>query len=436
MKGNRAYAKLSVSVLLAVVLLVSCLGEGSRTTAIEGAFTIIWDAGGGLSSEQHVVHHLKAKFPETSYQLTPFIRSHRLSGAASKSVDVYMIAENDLPGDLIVFESTMAPYLFESGYLEPLDGLFNHDVSMLDEADGRAIEVAMKQGKGTLFGIPFGKNVYALYYNKSMLDELGLPHPTDGMTWDEVFELSGMMADHPQMGDRLALDIYSFPVAFSQIHFRYLNEHGSPAVDSPLWERGSQFFEQWRAQLERTGAVSYEMFGFADGRTAMLAAHYLGDDTTGGYTNRPFASPRKDEWDLVSYPVFADQPDTGPYPAYYYVGIPKNSRKKQEAFQLITHLLTHEVQLENSRMGLAGILDDPVMVNQFGQQDQQLGGKNTAAFFHHREQGSLDVDFDWEMERVGAGIFAVDVALLQDVIDFRIEKLEKVGTVLEDQDGE
>lgn len=46
--------KLIVSVLLAMMLLASCLGEGSKTPAIEGEFTIIWDGGAGPSFDQHV----------------------------------------------------------------------------------------------------------------------------------------------------------------------------------------------------------------------------------------------------------------------------------------------------------------------------------------------------------------------------------------------
>jgi len=417
----------AAGILLAVAMLASCGMETADPNSIEGEFTVIWDAGGGLSPERHVLGHLQEKYPETSYQVTPFYRTHViLDGNQANHPDVYAIAENDMPGDIIVFESTLAPYLFKTGYLEPLDHDLDTILGIVSRMDGRAFDFARMQGGGTLYGIPFGKDVYALYYNVSIFNELGLPHPADGMTWDAVFDLAWDIANHPQRGDRKALGFDDFMPVFSQFHFRFLDEFGMPALDSPLWERALEFHGRWRDLTERTGFLSNKWFGFMDGQLAMLAAHFLGDDTPNGYTNRPFAAPLRDEWNAASFPVFADAPDTGPAPAYYYLGIPKNSRRKHEAFQLIAHSLTDEVQLMNSRLGLASVLDDPETMRLFGERDSRLHGKHTAAFFHHREFGSLDPDYDWQFERINAsGI--LNPERLTAVLDHRREKLETFG---------
>lgn len=40
--------------------------------------------------------------------------------------------------------------------------------------------------KDKLLSVPLGTNAYSLMYNKDILDELGVPYPTDTMTWEEM----------------------------------------------------------------------------------------------------------------------------------------------------------------------------------------------------------------------------------------------------------
>lgn len=428
--------KLVVAVLMAMTVLVSCSDE-KADNRIEGEFTVIWDRGAGPSFEQHFANHLMAKFPDATFEQTFIVREFRFLGGGRDvyhPLDVYDIAEKDLPGDIIMFESTLAPYLFKSGYLEPLEDHLSTVLGIVDRMDSRALDFARQQGNGTLYGIPFGKDVYALYYNTTIFDELGIPYPTDGMTWDEVFDLARDIIAHPQRGTRTGLAMNDFMLAFSQFHYRFFDEHGLPDQESPLWERGLEFAKQFYDLNERSGAswrIYERPFGFADGQAAMYAGHYFGDINPSGYMDRPFSPPYREHWDLVSYPVFDDYPDTGPYPAYYYLGIPKNSHKKREAFQLIAHMLTDEVQVANSRLGLASVLSDPFWIESFGEELNTLHGKRVRSYFYHPREGSLDVDFDWQLHRGTNGLIMVDVDWMKDYLDYRRDKLEKVGVVLE-----
>lgn len=126
--------KLVVAVLMAMTVLVSCSDE-KADNRIEGEFTVIWDRGAGPSFEQHFANHLMAKFPDATFEQTFIVREFRFLGGGRDvyhPLDVYDIAEKDLPGDIIMFESTLAPYLFKSGYLEPLEDHLSTVLGIVD----------------------------------------------------------------------------------------------------------------------------------------------------------------------------------------------------------------------------------------------------------------------------------------------------------------
>src|SRR5690606_5323339 len=58
------------------------------------------------------------------------------------------------------------------------------------------------------------------------------------------------------------------------------------------------------------------------------------------------------EWDLVSYPVFADSPKLGPFQDAYVMAIHEASQMKEAAFQVLKFLISIEHQKEISEKGI------------------------------------------------------------------------------------
>ncbi|MBD2864005.1 ABC transporter substrate-binding protein [Paenibacillus oceani] len=64
----------------------------------------------------------------------------------------------------------------------------NMDLGKFDPA---AMETSrVYGGKDKLYAIPFSLNFFALFYNKDLFDMFGVTYPTDGMTWDDVYEVA------------------------------------------------------------------------------------------------------------------------------------------------------------------------------------------------------------------------------------------------------
>lgn len=425
--------KHGVMLLLAAVLLLSACSDWAKKPVrqtLEGEFNFIWDARTGLSPDLFVTNSLKDKFPDVTFQFTNIIRTYFHSWSSEPPLDIYHVVENKMPGDLVMIESILAPYLFKTGYLEPLDSYLTSDTAVYGRLSIEALDYVKAQGGGQIYGIPYGKNVYALYYNQDIFDDLQLPYPTDGMTWDEVFELAWKIEEHPSLGNRVSLRVPDENLAFSQFHIRVFNpETGMPDSDSPLWEKQLQFTNSLldienRNQLIINGNLFEQ---FALGNIAMIAGRFQGDSSNfASHETSRLLTPIGINWDMVSFPVHADYPGIGPAPAYYYLGIPKNSIRKDDAYELISYLLTDEVQRENSRHGLANVLNNEEMNHVFGELNPTIYNKRVQAYFYHPQQGTLDPEYDADMQWAGAWTYMAGGGTLNKIIDHRINQLGKV----------
>lgn len=257
------------------------------------------------------------------------------------------------------------------------------------------------------------------------------------MSAGDVFALAGMMQQHPLLGNRASFRYADVFLMSSQFHLRILDpDTGRPHINSPLWDKSRQFIEKIAEvyQNDRSETSGSSFHSFADGRVAMFAGRFHGDstyNTNASITRMPAASHSAHRTATGIWPLFPSMPTprSGPAPAYYYLVIPKNSQKKPEAFQLIAHLLSDEVQLADSRLGVASILSDPFWIESFGADLSHFHGKRVRSFFHHSKEGSLDLDFDWQMQRAGYRLLEEERGWMMDYLNYRREKLEKVGVV-------
>lgn len=389
---------------LALLLAAGCAGfpgPGGSEPELDGEFIILWDQGSGLAAEDRLLPVLEARFPDASFESIRMYRKYHYERVAPYPIlnVFYDLPRDEAYGDLIMFEDTLAPYLAAAGYLEPLDEYLAGDMFWTESFAPETWDRIKAIGGGTVYGVPYGKNVYALYYNKAFFDELGLPHPHDGITWEEVFALSRQINENPARGDRLSIGMMDFNLPASQLHFRFLkSDDGGAGANHPAWPRLLDFIREWN---ERTHGSEYRhnaYVRFAYNRTFMVAGRFLGAEAGRGASAIGGFVTAQADWDMAAYPVFAEAPDTGPGPAYYYLGIPRTSTRKEEAFRLITYLLSDEVQLENSRNGLASARREAELNARYGENESKLQGKRVEAFFHHPAEGTYDAVYDFNLQ--------------------------------------
>jgi len=86
-------------------------------------------------------------------------------------------------------------------------------------------------------------------------------------------------------------------------------------------------------------------------------------------------------WDMAQYPSFPERPDTYGMIKPSVLSVATTSKHKDEALQVIDLVVSHDVQLIYSRMGVISPLKDPEMRKQFGADLPFLQGKHVEAAF-------------------------------------------------------
>ncbi|MEZ4679559.1 MAG: extracellular solute-binding protein [Caldilineaceae bacterium] len=174
------------------------------------------------------------------------------------------------------------PSYISNGYISDLTPFFDQSGISMDDYYESAFNEWRVDGK--LYGIPAGIYNMAIYYNKTMFDELGIPHlPTD---WeDESWNLDAFRETAAQLtaGDG-AEKRYGFATNWDLrwvIHFvwayggDFVNaEHTQAIIDSPEAVQGLQFAqelirtdESWLTPMQLSGGNTAE--AFMTGRVGM-----------------------------------------------------------------------------------------------------------------------------------------------------------------------
>jgi multiple sugar transport system substrate-binding protein len=86
-------------------------------------------------------------------------------------------------------------------------------------------------------------------------------------------------------------------------------------------------------------------------------------------------------WDLAEYPSFKELPNIGQRVNEWTLLIPKQSKYKDEAFQVIATILSDDVQLEMSRNARLPVLTGKQVEQQFGANLPNLQGKHLQSAF-------------------------------------------------------
>ena len=217
--------------------------------------------------------------------------------------------------------------LRDAGLMYELDALLAQDETFLEGMLPAAIDKMRSMGGGKLYGLAPTFSSEAVFYNKGLFEEYGVPLPNDGMTWDELLALAEMFPqDGPEEERVYGLEAFGNAGAWALLRFG--QEQGLVYVD-PVARKVTLHTESWREALEtllrivRSDAVyspkpmemsmgqTYEDYLrrdlFLSGRLAMRFNHayYLNELKQAG-DRLPEAAEL--DWDLVTVPVRPEAP--------------------------------------------------------------------------------------------------------------------------------
>lgn len=188
------------------------------------------------------------------------------------------------------------------GWILPLDDLIERD--SVDTSDFWPAQVAQNTYEGQLMTLPYDFSNVAIYYNKTMFDEVGVPYPTNDWTWEDAFEIAAAFQDgEPDEQTRWGLEVHPWDwVMMGLMHagggVTFSDDNRSCIVNSP---ENVAVLTQIQQQIAAGNVVHRGMTPagldpFLTGMIAMemqgsWAAYYMLDGIGDAF-----------EWDIVKLP--------------------------------------------------------------------------------------------------------------------------------------
>ncbi|MFE4711196.1 ABC transporter substrate-binding protein [Paenibacillus sp. NPDC056722] len=347
------------SVLAGVMLLSACSAGNTNTGNNESSgnaggkkvqltFTTWGDVTSG-SSEQQLADEFNAAHPDIEVKFEPvpgdgYATKLTTSLASGTAADVFLIGEGD-------FYSYV-----DKGVVEPLDDYIGKN-STFDLAMYQKDLIDMERINDKLYYLPKDFNPLALWYNKRIFDEAGVPYPSDDWTWDDMFATAKKLTKqengkYTQFGFNAGT--WEYPI------YTYLwtngtdiaNEEGTKAEGFMNSEKTVQAMEKYVALSKGDGRVSptpqdTQTMG---GDSSMFMTDKLAMMVTGRWIKSDLDKSNV-EYGSALIPKGADGERAGIIAA---AGWAMNSKTKHkaEAFELMKWLSGTDAQKLRSKNGL------------------------------------------------------------------------------------
>ncbi|MEF3304107.1 ABC transporter substrate-binding protein [Paenibacillus sp. GYB003] len=253
----------------------------------------------------------------------------------------------------------------------------------LTRFDAALLENVKNQGAGgEMYALPWQSGPAAMFYNKDIFDKFGVAYPKDGMTWPEALELGKTLT---------RMDGIQYRGFDPGLYNHFQEEYGISAYDAktgqaafttnPKWKTILEFLQQayqipGNYPAEKT--IGQDRSGFMkDKNVAMLpwAAYF-----------QPFLEARKEglNFDIVSLPTWPDAKGQGSASVGASLAIAGTSKHKEEAFEIVSFLVSDEVETANSRIGFAPAINLPSAKEQFGKELAGMESIRVSSVFYNK----------------------------------------------------
>lgn len=190
-------------------------GSGEESGSEEGGETIKLAVG---SDRVDFYRGIADKFEEENPGKTVEI-IEIVQGSDMYTKITMMMQSPETSPDLITEDGFMIMSDAKAGYLEPLDDFMNEweDAPQFDET-------VLEGGKGedgVQYGVPFSTDVQCLWYDKTLMEEAGVPVPFEPKTWDDIVDAGVKLKE---IGVEVPLFIYASKATPEETSMRTFQE--------------------------------------------------------------------------------------------------------------------------------------------------------------------------------------------------------------------
>lgn len=300
--------------------LIGC-SERNADTSPQGTLRFLY------SSEDNFYYNfgdvLAVKFPDVQVEIIP---TAGLSGP-TYTQDYEQLIREQQPDLLMIYNQNQYRLWADNGLLLDLSPYARRKSFDLDAFSPAVLDLLKTNNESKLFGLAPSLNSSALYYNKDLFDQYGVPYPVNRMSWDETLQLARRFPVDPDPDKRIygfhakyttPFDIVTYMTDTEDIS--YLSSDGKTVTfHTPVWEkRFKQVVDGFRSghlyyYYKDGKPISYgpeetrQMDLFSAKRAAMMLSN----------TDQMFRLQQQGvtdmNWDIVTVPVDPANPDMATY---------------------------------------------------------------------------------------------------------------------------
>lgn len=269
-----------------------------------------------------------------------------------------------------------------------------------------SIVSGVKTSRYGVYAFPVFTDSMAIQYNTDLFDKFGVPYPQDGMTWEQIYELSRRLTRTE--GDKSYIGYAPYT------HYMlYMNPLSIPLVDEKTGLPTINRDERWKTFYQTLLIAPSEVPGVRDYlKTHDVINGFFQDQQVAmiGAMTSFAASSRADQlskfnWNWVANPSTPGAPGIGGQPYTQYFGITRMAKNKDAAMDMLKHLVSDEFQLDAARKGFMPVLKSLDVRKAFGQ-DTKFKDKNWNAYFYNK---MADVPYKSVNEIPISGLYAADM---------------------------
>ncbi|MDF2721578.1 MAG: extracellular solute-binding protein family 1 [Paenibacillus sp.] len=248
--------------------------------------------------------------------------------------------------------------------------------------------VKMISSKGEMLFFPFFDILFVTHYNKGIFDKFGVNYPKDNMTWEETLQLANRFNRTEDNLQYQGLNMNGLNRIPMQLTLPLVDRATDKGViqSNPGWKT---MFEMLKPAYVTPDGKALTIFG---GKNQFIQKRNLAifpDLTLLGASNVDLEKSVNEglEWDMVTYPVFKNNPVTvGGFMDGFV--ITKTSKNPDDAFKVLMNVASESVQLRMTREGKMTVLNDTKIREQIMADNPLAKGKNIKAIFALPRPGS------------------------------------------------
>jgi len=271
------------------------------------------------------------------------------------------------PPDVIIMEYADMGELVREGRLTSLEPLMQKSKINTDEFVPSVVEALKSQSEdGKLYGLAPLFQSSVLAYNKKLFTDASLAFPTDGMTWDEMFNLARQVARGEGKDRKYGFTFsnykyndlfYDSSVYTSPLNLQIWDEKGEKMmVNSPDWIKSwktiidlknEKIFPEpidW-SQPREEPMNQFDSNSLLSGNVAMSIVNYwdLNEIINANRNAANFENFTAVDWDVVSVPYHESAPNVG---GYVYLngimGVTSNAGNSEDAWKFIEFIMSEK----------------------------------------------------------------------------------------------